>query len=145
MACGNLQRSIIWRVSFLMIKIPVSPSRYALYFCFSSFMMVFVFLPQCFLILFKATSEIFECFILCFEAIHCLPQFNYILFFMVMLHCFNTTFFPCFFCNFYNHFIHTQEKYMFFFWWLKYSIFFHLSLWFHTTQAHDSIFFIFTS
>ena len=49
---------------------------------------------------------------------HFLPQINYILFVTVMLHCFNTTFFPCFFCNFCNHIIHTQEKSKFF-WWHK--------------------------
>ena len=61
MASGNLQRSIIRRVSFSIIKIPVSPSKNALYFSFSSSVMSFVFLPQYFLVLLNAASAIFKC------------------------------------------------------------------------------------
>ena len=50
-------------------------------------------------------------FYLCFEVTHFLPQFNYIFFFIVMLHCFNTAFFPSFFCNFTTIlYIHIQKK-----------------------------------
>ena len=117
MASGNLQCSVISRVSFSIIKIPVSSFKYTLYFYFSSSVMSFVFWPQYFLIVFNTISQIFECFI-CFDVTHFLPQFNYVLFFIVMLHCFNTTFFLCLFCNFYNHFIHTHTKKFFFFWWV---------------------------
>ena len=114
MASGNLKYSIISRVSFSMIKVPVSPSENALFFCFSSSVMFYVFLPQYFLILFKATSQIFECFICVLTSLTFSSQFNYILLFIVMIHCFNNKFFPCFFCNFYNHFIHTKEKIIFY-------------------------------
>ena len=114
MASGNLQCSIISRVSFSMIKVPVSASDNALYFCFSSSVMLFVFLPHYFLILFKATSQIFECFICVLTSLTFSSQFNYILLFIVMLHCFNNTFSPCFFCNFYNHFMHTKDKIIFY-------------------------------
>ena len=121
MNSGNLQCSIISRVRFSIIKISVSPSKNALYFCFSSFVMYFA---------------------LYFANV--LPKFSYILFFIVMLHCFNTTFSTCFICNFCNHFIHTQEKYNFFVG-IEYSIIFHLSLWFYTTKFYNFIFSIFTS
>ena len=82
----------------------------------------------------------FECF---FDIAHFLPQFNYILFFIVMVHCFNTTFSPCFFCNFYNHFIYTQEKKIFF-WWhkmlnnfsLKSLILYFSTSWFYIIHFH---------
>ena len=61
MGFGNLERSIIPRVSFSIIKILSSPSKNALYFSFSFSAMSFVFLPYYFLILFNATSAIFEC------------------------------------------------------------------------------------
>ena len=117
MASGNLQRSITSRVKFSIIKAPFLPSKYALHFCFSSYEMFFGFFA---IILFNSSQVNLSntwMFCLCFDVTHFLPQFNYILFFIVMLYCFNITFFPCFFCNFYNHFIHTQEKD--FFWWLK--------------------------
>ena len=61
MASGNLQRSIISRVSFLITKMPVSRSKNALHFSFSSSVMTFGFLPQYFLILLNAASAIFKC------------------------------------------------------------------------------------
>ena len=109
MASDNLQHSIISRVKFPTIKIFASPSKYALYFSFSSYLMLF-FLPQYFLILFNTTPAIFECpscisiwLIFCHNSI--IFSFSF-----VMFYCFNATFFPCFFCNFYNHFIHTHTQ-----------------------------------
>ena len=58
---GNLQRFITSRVSFLILKTPSSPLKNALYICFFSSVMSFVFLSQYFLILFNTTSAIFEC------------------------------------------------------------------------------------
>ena len=107
MASDNLQHSIISRVKFPTIKIFASPSKYALYFSFSSYLMLF-FLPQYFLILFNTTPAIFECpscisiwLIFCHNSI--IFSFSF-----VMFYCFNATFFPCFFCNFYNHFTYTH-------------------------------------
>ena len=122
MASDNLQHSIISRVKFPTIKIFASPSKYALYFSFSSYLMLF-FLPQYFLILFNTTSAIFECpscisiwLIFCHNSI--IFSFSF-----VMFYCFNATFFPCFFCNFYNHFIHTHTKNKIF-WWLFFIFYF---------------------
>ena len=53
MTFGNLQRSVISRVSFSIMKTPSWPSKIAFYFSFSSFVMSFVFLPQYFLIFFN--------------------------------------------------------------------------------------------
>ena len=109
MAFGNLQRPIITSVSFSVIKTPSLISKNALYFYFSYFVMSFVFLPQYFLIIFNPTSSIFEC--PSFVSISLILCHNSITFFSFMIfYCFNTTFSPCFFCNFYNHFTHTQEK-----------------------------------
>ena len=49
MASVNLRRSMISRVSFSIRKIPFSPLKNALYFCFSSSVLSFVFFPQYFL------------------------------------------------------------------------------------------------
>ena len=78
-------------------------------FLFFFFCDVFCFFPQYFLILFKAILQIFQCFICVSRSLTFCH--NYIFFFIAMLHCFNTTLFPCFFCNFYNHFIyiHTHK------------------------------------
>ena len=48
MASGNLQGSIVLRVSFSIMKIPVSPSKNVLNFCFSFSVMSAVSFPQCF-------------------------------------------------------------------------------------------------
>ena len=76
-----------------------------------------VFLLQYFLILFSATSSIFEC--PSFASISLILCHNSIIsssFFIIILYCFNTTFFPCSVCSFYNHFIHTYTRtiYIFF-------------------------------
>ena len=79
-------------MSFSIIKIPFSPSKYALYFYFFSSVLLFAFLLQYFLILLKTTFAIFEWFV-CFSTSPIfLLQFNYMLFFIVMFHCFNATF-----------------------------------------------------
>ena len=84
--------------------------------------MYFVFLPQYFLILFNATFAIFENpSYISTSLIFCHNSFISF-FFVIINRCFNTTFSPCFFCNFYNHFIHTHTKNIkfsnecFFFW-----------------------------
>ena len=107
-ASGNLQRSVTSRASFSIIKISSSPSKDAFYFYFYFSVMSFVFLPQCLLILFNKISAIF--IKLYFNVAHFMPQFIYFFFFVMINKCFNTTFFSCFFCNFYNHFIHTHKK-----------------------------------
>ena len=110
-ASGNLQCSIISRVSFSIIKIPDSPSKNALYFCFSSFVMSFVFLPQYFLILLNATYAIFEWLIYApTSLIFCHNSF--MSFFIIILNCLNTTFSPCFFC-YLQHFYMYKENFFF--------------------------------
>ena len=105
---------------------------------FFFFFMPFVFFPQYFLILFKATLAIFEC-------LSCISRSlifcgDLIIFSFLLLYCFNTTFSPCFFCNFYNHFIYTHTHKNLFDEYFLFFIF--VSLWFHTTQSHNFIFFI---
>ena len=96
------------RESFSIIETSSSPSKDAFYFHFYFSVMSFVFLQQCFLILFNKISTIFKK--LYFNVAHFMPQFIYFFFFVMINKCFNTTFFSCSFCNFYNHFIHTHKK-----------------------------------
>ena len=99
MASGNLQWSIISCVSFSIIKMPFSPLKNVLCFSFSSPVVSFVFFPLYFLILFKATLAIFECPSFVFRCHSFFARIQLYPFFIVILYCFNTTFFPCFFCN----------------------------------------------
>ena len=132
MASGNLQRSIIWSISFSIIKIPVSSSKYALYFCFSSSVMSFVFFPQYFLILFKAISQIFECFICVLRS---------------LTFCHNSiisSFLLQYFTVLIPHFLHLS--FVIFTTPFFYFLFFiFLNLWFYIGKSHNFIFFIFTS
>ena len=116
--------------------------------CFVFFFFFFCnvfFFSQYFLIVFKTTLAIFECpSRISTSLIFC---HDYILFSIVMLYYFNTTFSPCFFCNFYNHFINTHTKKINkIFWWLFLSFyFFYLLLFVFEFWFWFWFFFIFSS
>ena len=86
------------------------PSKYVLYLCFSSSVMLFCFFCRntFWFLLGWHHKYLNVLFVFRYHSLFATIQLYSV--FMVMLHCFNTTFFSCLFSNFYNHFIHTHTK-----------------------------------
>ena len=101
-------------ISFSIIKILVSPSKIALFFFFSSSVMYFVFFFHNNFWFFLTQHQQYLNVLFVFRCHSLFATIQLYHFFIVIFYCFNTTLSPCFFCNVWNYFIHTQEKNNFF-------------------------------